>query len=372
MVPPTLTSGDSSFRRKLNSLLQRSLTYGTAGAALIPLLGLLAMLVILLVEALPAIRFNGWSFFTSSLWSPGNEYASPITTGGIRHLPGTHYGAWALIAGTLESSAIAIIVALPIGVCAAVLIVERLPRRIAAAIGLCLEVLAGVPSVVIGLWGIFAFGPFLARDVYPTLAKLPNVPVLNIFRGNFNSTGQGLLTGGLVLAAMILPLISATTRDLLRQVPGITKEGAHALGMTDAEAFRTVQARWVRTGVIGAAVLGLGRALGETIAIALVSGSVLDLTPNIYGSMTTIAAAIVTQLDAAQTDPTGLAVRRARRSCSRAAPHHPSGQHRGAADGPSRSQGCCTAPRSWFLMSLEGEASARLPMRRKALQSTAR
>ena len=112
-----------------------------------------------------------------------------------------------------------------------------------------------------------------------------------------------------MLAAMIIPIIAATTRDLLRQVPETTKEGAEALGMTGAEVFRTVQARWVRSGVIGAAVLGLGRALGETIAIALVAGGVQRSPPNIYSPMTTIAATIVLQLDAALSDPTGLAVK---------------------------------------------------------------
>ncbi len=280
----------------------------TGFTAFVPLAALVAMLVILLVEAIPSIRYNGWSFLTSSFWSMGSTY-SPIVRSGIPHPLGAHYGAWPLIAGTLETSAIAIAVGLPIGVGAAVLLVEKLPRRAAGAIGLCLEILAGVPSAVIGLWGILTFGPWLARNVYPALGHLPNVPVLNIFRGGFNSSGEGLLTGGLVLAAMIIPIVAATTRDLLRQVPEGTKEAARALGMTDAEVFKTVQLRWVRTGIIGVAVLGLGRALGETIAIALVTGSQNALASNIYGTMTTIAATIVSTLDSAQSDPSGLAVK---------------------------------------------------------------
>lgn len=304
-----LTPEVSSRRARIQKISQRTLVILAGAAAVAPLAGLVAMLVVLFREAIPAIRFNGFGFFTSTLWTVGNEYGAPVSTGGALHLPGAHYGAWALIAGTLESSAIAIAVALPVSVGAAVLLVEKLPRAIGAAVGLCLEILAGIPSVVIGLWGIFSLGPFLAQYVYPTLAKLPNIPVLNMFRGSFVSNGQGLLTGGLVLATMIIPLVASTARDLLRQVPTLTKEGADALGMTQTESFMTVQARWIRSGVLGAAVLGLGRALGETIAIALVSGSILKLTPNIYGSMTTIAAAIVTQLDSAQGDPTGFAVR---------------------------------------------------------------
>jgi len=304
-----MTSGVSPRRARFQRVGQRVIVYGSGTAAVLPMLGLIGMIVVLLHEAIPAIRYNGFGFFTSSLWTIGNEYGTPVTSGGALHLPGEHYGAWPLIAGTLESSLIAIVVAMPIAIGAAILLVEKLPKAIGAAVGLCLEILAGIPSAVIGLWGIFSLGPFLAKVVYPALERLPNVPPLSIFHGGFVSNGQGLLTGGLVLAMMIIPLVASTARDLLRQVPTLTKEAAEALGMTETESFMTVQARWIRSGVIGAAVLGLGRALGETIAIALVTGSVLKLTPNIYGSMTTIAAAIVTQLDSAQGDPTGFAVR---------------------------------------------------------------
>jgi phosphate transport system permease protein len=108
-----------------------------------------------------------------------------------------------------------------------------------------------IPSVIFGIWGPLTFGPFLAHHVYPVLARLPNFPPFSIFRGNVG-VGQGLLTSGLVLAVMIVPNIAATTRDLLRQVPEPTKEGATALGMTDAEGFRAVQLRWVRSGVLAA------------------------------------------------------------------------------------------------------------------------
>lgn len=300
-------AADSRARARWQAVSHRSLQWGTGLTSVIPLAALAAMLVILLVEAIPAIRYNGWYFLTGSTWSYGNSYGGILHTGGVAHPAGARYGAWPQIAGTLESSAIAIIVGLPIAVGAAILLVEKAPRRVAAAIGLCIEILAGVPSVVIGLWGLFVFGPWLARHLYPVLAHMPNVPILNIFRGPYGP--EGLLAGGLVLAAMIIPIIAATTRDLLRQVPETTKEGAEALGMTSAEVFLTVQWRWVRGGLVGAAVLGLGRALGETIAIALVSGSNLHLASNIYGTMTTIAATIVGQLDAAQSDPSGLAVK---------------------------------------------------------------
>ncbi len=136
---------------------------------------------------------------------------------------------------------------------------------------------------------------------------MPDVPILRYFR-NPVGTGEGLLTSGLVLAIMIIPIITSTARDLFFQVPPLPKEGAEALGMTDFEVARKVTLPWVRSGIIGATVLGLGRALGETIAIAMISGSILKVASNIYGPMTTIAATIVDQLDSAQTDATGFAV----------------------------------------------------------------
>jgi phosphate transport system permease protein len=290
-------------------LTERLLVAGTAITAFVPLLALAAMLAILLVEALPAIRFNGLGFFTSSQWTIGSLYGSIVHTGGVAHLQDAHFGAFPLIIGTLETAGIALVIGFPIAVGAAILVVEKLPARIGAIVGVLLQVLAGVPSVVIGLWGVISFGPWLARHVYPTLNHFPNVPVLDIFRGDVSASGLGLLTGGLVLAAMIIPIIAATTRDLLQKVPETTKEGAEALGMTDAEVFRAVQARWIRSGVVGAAILGLGRALGETIAIALVCGGLIAIPHNLYSGMTTIAATIVLQLDAALSDPTGLAVK---------------------------------------------------------------
>ena len=301
--------GSSSTGSAKTRNIERALVSATGVAAFIPLLALGAMVVILLFEAWPAIRFNGLGFFTSSNWTIGSLYGGIIHKGGIAHLADAHYGAWPLIVGTLLTAGIALLIGLPVAVGAAILIVEKLPNRIGSIVGFCLEILAGVPSAVIGLWGVLAFGPWLAAHLYPVLNHLPNVPVLNVFRGSVSSAGLGLLTGGLVLAAMIVPIIAATTRDLLRQVPETTKEGAQALGMTDAEVFRTVQARWVRTGIIGAAVLGLGRALGETIAIALICGGIIALPHNAYSAMTTIAATIVLQLDAALSDPTGLAVK---------------------------------------------------------------
>src|SRR6266568_1160056 len=281
---------------------------GRAGAVL-PTLALALILVTLLVKAFPAIRVNGWGFFAKSAFNEGSFYGKPVTTNGVSHPPGASYGVLPEIVGTLQTSAIALIIAVPVSIGAALVIVERLPRKVAAVIGMFLELLAGIPSVIVGLWGAFTFGPVIAQHVAPFLANnVPDVPVLRFFRGPVGS-GQGLLTSGLILAIMIIPIIAATTRDLIRQVPLLPREGAIALGMSDWECARRVTLPWVGSGIVGASVLGLGRALGETIAVAMVCGlNLSSVTTNLYGAMTTAAATIVTQLDGTFQAATGFAL----------------------------------------------------------------
>ncbi|OBF64426.1 phosphate ABC transporter permease subunit PstC [Mycobacterium sp. 852002-51971_SCH5477799-a] len=298
--------------RRIRGVRRPGLAIRSLGAvgAVVPLLALVFVLATLLLEALPAIRVNGLHFFTGTDWNPGNTYGDAVVTRGVRHPVGAYYGALPLIVGTLATSAIALIIGVPVSIGAALVIVERLPKRLASAIGMVLELLAGIPSVIVGLWGAMTFGPFIAHYVAPVIARnAPDVPVLSYFRGN-TGNGEGLLVSGLVLAVMVIPIIASTTRDLIRQVPLLPREGAVALGMTDWECARRVTLPWVSSGIVGAVVLGLGRALGETMAVAMVSGAVLGAMPaNIYATMTTIAATVVSQLDSAMTDFTDFAVK---------------------------------------------------------------
>jgi phosphate transport system permease protein len=279
-------------------------------ASILPVLALGFVLVVLLGEAIPAIKYNGLHFLTGSGWKVGGSYATPVTTGGVLHPPGASYGAVPLIVGTLATSAIALIIAVPVSIGAALIIVERLPRRLSSVVGLFLELLAGIPSVIIGLWGALTFGPFIARHIAPWIANnAPDVPGFDFFKGN-TGYGEGLLTSGLVLAVMVIPIVAATTRDLIRQVPILPREGAVALGLSDFECARKVTLPWVGAGIVGAVVLGLGRALGETMAVAMVCGVALASVPgSLYDTMTTISATIVTQLDSSFTDGTGLETR---------------------------------------------------------------
>jgi phosphate transport system permease protein len=267
------------------------------GGAVVPVLMLAFVLGTLILKAIPALRYSGWHFFTGTVWNFGAQYGKPVTSYGLTHLPGEEFGALPAILGTLATSAIALIIAVPVSIGAALAIVERLPRRVASIVGAFLELLAGIPSVLIGLWGALTFGPFIAHDISPIIIKV--LPFLGSTAGN----GQGLLTSGLVLAVMIIPIIASTTRDLIRGVPLLPREGAIALGMSDAQAARKVTLPWVGAGIIGAIVLGLGRALGETIAVAMTCGVALGTLPsNLYGAMITIAANIVNNLDTAIID----------------------------------------------------------------------
>ena len=277
-------------------------------AACVPLLLLGALAVVLLVNAWPAIIFNGWSFFTGHVWTLGNLYGGAYEYHhGIKAAHNARFGAATLIVGTLATSAIALVVALPVAVGGVLMLVERVPQRLQGLLSVFMELLAGIPSVVYGLWGLIIFGPLMARSVYPLLAHL--LGWTKVFAGPVGS-GPGLLTAGLVLALMVIPIIAATTRDLVRTVPVLHKEGALVLGMTRYEMTRVVTLPFVRNGIFAAALLGWGRALGETMAVLMISGNALNIFPgNIYAPVSTIAATIAAMLDSALTDATGMGVR---------------------------------------------------------------
>src|ERR1700722_1228353 len=201
---PPLRPADSAFRRWLSrGSFIRWLGFG---GSLIPTLMLVLILAVLLIKAWPAIQINGWGFFTKSVWHTGDQYGSTVKSHGLTYLSGENYGAWPQIVGTLETSLIALIIAVPVSLGAALVIVERLPRRLASLVGGFLELLAGIPSVVIGLWGALTFGPFIAHHIAPFIANnMPDVPPFSYFGGS-TGNGQGLLVSSLVLAVMVIPI----------------------------------------------------------------------------------------------------------------------------------------------------------------------
>jgi phosphate transport system permease protein len=277
------------------------------GLASLVAVSIVSIVVFLAVYAWPAVRLNGWGFLTHNSWNIGSQYGEPVTVRGQQVLPGAEFGILFLIVGTLASTLIAVAIAVPLGVGSAMFLAEGVPPRARPWISFLVELLAAIPSVVYGLWAYVVVIPFLGHAVFPRMARwLGFLP----FFGGPPGSGYGLLTAGIVLSLMIVPLITATVRDALAAQPAGMREGAIALGATPFEALTTVLAPAVKRVIFGATILATGRALGETMAVLMVSGNALNyLPPNIYSPISTMAAFIVSQLDSAQQDPTGMAVR---------------------------------------------------------------
>lgn len=270
-------------------------------------LSLIAIVIFLWVYAWPAMKLNGFHFLVSNSWNLGNLYGDPITKNGQMVMPGAEFGILFLIAGTLLSTLIAVLIAVPFGVGSAMFLAEGIPPAFRPWVSFFVELLAAIPSVVFGLWGYVLLIPFLGHHLFPFLAKyLGFIP----YFGGTTGSGYGLLTSGLVLSLMIVPLIAATVRDALVARPLGQREAALALGATRFETLWAVELPGVRRVVIASTILATGRALGETMAVLMVSGNALNyLPPNIYSNISTMAAFIVSQLDSALEDPTGMAVR---------------------------------------------------------------
>lgn len=291
-------------RERFLSLIFR-VTTGVMASS--PFLILLFILIVLVRDAIPAIRYQGSSFFTGVTWNMGNMYANnPFVHNGVQAAPGASFGILPFIMGTLGSSLIALLIGVPFALMTAFALVYKVPKPIQRVLSPMVELLAGIPSVVYGLWGVESLSPFIEFKLGPLLTRLGHaVP----FLAGPVGTGFGLLTSGLVLAVMIIPIITATTRDLLMQVPTLSLEGAHALGLTSFESVRFVAYPWVKRGIFGAIVLGLGRALGETMAVLMVSGDAANYLPyNLYSPISTMASTIAALLDSALTDFTGMSV----------------------------------------------------------------
>jgi phosphate transport system permease protein len=266
-----------------------------------------AILLFLTIYALPAIRFNGLGFVGQNTWNLGSLYADPVTINGVARLPGAEYGILFLIAGTLLSTLIAMLIAIPVGVGAALFLAEAMPPGPRLWISFLVEMLAAIPSVVFGLWGYAVLIPFLGHEVFPAMqAALGWIP----WFGGATGSGYGLLTSGLVLSLMVVPLITATLRDAISAQPMTIREASAALGATRFETVWSVMLPGLRPVIIGACILATGRALGETMAVLMVSGNALNVLPgSIYAPISTMAAFIASQLDSALQDPTGLATR---------------------------------------------------------------
>jgi phosphate transport system permease protein len=250
-------------------------------AASLVLLIVAAMIVALASHSLVSIRQFGFSFLTNREWNPVNQ----------------QFGALAFIYGTIASSLIALLISVPLSLGIAIFLVEQAPPFISRPITFLVELLAAIPSVVYGLWGIFVLAPFLREYIEPGLARW--FGWLPFFKGPI--TGIGLLTGGVILAIMVTPIISAVVRDVLSAVPNTQREAALALGATKWETTRVVLVNGA-PGIAGAVILGLGRAIGETMAVTMVIGNRPEISLSLFHPSYTLASVIANEFTEATAD----------------------------------------------------------------------
>ena len=258
-----------------------------AAAAAITVVGALAgLLVVLGIDAAPAIHEFGLSFLVSSSWNPVTEM----------------FGAVPATLGTLITALIAMLVGTPIAFGVAIFINEICPHRLRTTLSVAVELLAAVPSIIYGMWGLFVLAPFLGTTVYPALINtLGTVPYIGVlFQGP--PYGIGMLTAGLILGVMVLPFIASVSIRVLSGVPSVLREAAYGLGATPWEVARHVLLPQCRKGLIGGVMLGLGRALGETMAVTFVIGNAHRISPSLLHPGTTISATLANEFTEATGD----------------------------------------------------------------------
>jgi phosphate transport system permease protein len=258
----------------------------TRAAALFVLLIFVGIMIALVQGAWPAITAFGWRFFTTSTWNP--------VTGVFGAVPAMY--------GTVVTSLLAMVLAVPVGIGIAIFLTEICPRALKRPIGIAIELLAGIPSIIYGVWGLFVFAPYFQQNIQPGLIDFfSNIPILqDLFAGP--PYGIGLFTASLILAIMILPFISAVTRDVFETIPPVQKEAAYGVGCTTWEVMWRIVLPFARPGVVGGAMLALGRALGETMAVTFVIGNSHHIHESLFAPTTTISATIANEFTEALGD----------------------------------------------------------------------
>ncbi|MEN9863015.1 MAG: hypothetical protein RLZZ601_779 [Pseudomonadota bacterium] len=260
---------------------------GTQFFALSVLFALLGIIISLVINAWPALHEFGPGFFFTEEWDVVNG----------------EFGGLIAIYGTLATSIIALLIAVPLSFGIAVFLTELCPGPLRRPLGTAVELLAAVPSIIYGMFGLFIFAPIFAEYIQPVLAAtLGQTPGFGIlFRGAFN--GIGILCAGLILAMMILPFIASVMRDVFEVVPPVLKESAYGIGCTTWEVVRKIVLPYTKAGVIGGIMLGLGRALGETMAVTFVIGNAHRLSPSLFAPGNSIASTLANEFGEAEFGP---------------------------------------------------------------------
>jgi phosphate transport system permease protein len=274
----------ASIRRSPEFLSDRVFRAASFASAILVLLVLAGIIGAMIYGGWPAFREFGPGFITSSVWNVQND----------------EYGAWVAIVGTLTSALIALVIGVPISLGIAIFLTQLAPGWMRRPVATTIELLAAVPSIIYGMWGLFVFAPLFARFVQiPVSSLVEGIPILGtIFYARVPS-GVGILTAGTILAIMIIPFIASVARDILEQISTVLRESAYGIGCTTWEVVRHVLMPQAGVSIIGAIMLGLGRALGETMAVTFVIGNANRLSLSIFDPGSTIASRIANEFNEA-------------------------------------------------------------------------
>ena len=283
MADIALRDAGTGARQHALDVVFRSATWIFAVFVLLILTG---VIVSLIAGALPALQHFGWGFIASDAWNPVTE----------------RFGALPAIYGTLVTSAIAMLIGIPVAFGIAIFITELCPPWLKRPVGTLIELLAAVPSIIYGIWGLFVFAPVLQSTLQPLLIDtLGNLPWVGALFGG-PPLGIGIMTAGLILGIMVLPFITSVMRDVFETVPTVLKESAYGIGATTWEVIWNIVLPTTRVGVIGGIMLGLGRALGETMAVTFVIGNAHRIQSSLMAPGTTISATLANEFTEAVGD----------------------------------------------------------------------
>ena len=281
MSEPSASAGIDLHARQVRRFRLQDMFFhhSTQIFAFVVLAALVGILVSLAIEAWPSLRTFGPAFLWTNVWS----------------VPDDQYGALAAIYGTVTTSVLALLIAVPISFGIALFLTETCPVWLRRPLGTAIELLAGIPSIVYGIWGLFVFAPLFSEYIQPPLQEwLGEVPIIG---GWFSGPpiGVGILAASIVLALMIIPFIASVMRDVFETVPHVLKESAYGVGCTTWEVVRNIVLPFTRVGVIGGIMLGLGRALGETMAVTFVIGNANRINGSLFAPGTSIASTLANE-----------------------------------------------------------------------------
>jgi phosphate transport system permease protein len=273
-----------TIRRLPKPVFDRAFRWASFGCALLVLIVLLAILGAMIYGGWPAFSEFGLGFITSSAWDVNND----------------RYGAWVAIVGTLTTALIALVIGVPVSLGIAIFLTQLCPPWLKRPVATTIELLAAVPSIIYGMWGLFVFAPLFAHFVQIPVSRLvEGLPIFGTILYARVPSGAGVLTAGIILAVMIVPFVASIARDIFDQIPTILRESAYGIGCTTWEVVRHVLMPQASASLIGAVMLGLGRALGETMAVTFVIGNANRLSPSVFDPGSTIASRIANEFNEA-------------------------------------------------------------------------